>query len=280
MHSKPELREILYIFSPLLIYLLIYFAVSSLTEAVLWGIEQHSAAVTPDTGDPALYYAAGIFRKYICQILPTAAGCLGVRRTAIAEISAFPRKYPLVLRDSGWKTPVPENIYPVLLTSTAALAAALNVLFSILLPVPEMSAMESTFVPGLTGLILQAAFYGFFMPFSEELLFRGILFARLERAYGLYFAAAASSAVFGAWHGSLAQGFYAFFMGLVFALSYARTGRIIIPFALHSVCNLIIIVLEWTNAYPYICTLPWCAALFAVSAGGLWTIRISLKEEK
>ena len=63
MHSKPELREILYIFSPLLIYLLIYFAVSSLTEAVLWGIEQHSAAVTPDTGDPALYYAAGIFRR-------------------------------------------------------------------------------------------------------------------------------------------------------------------------------------------------------------------------
>ena len=181
MHSKPELREILYIFSPLLIYFLIYFAVSSLTEAVLWGIEEHSAAVTPGTGDPALYYAAGIFRKYICQILPTAAGCLGVRRTAIAEISAFPRKYPLVLRDSGWKTPVPENIYPVLLTSTAALAAALNVLFSILLPVPEMSAMESTFVPGLTGLILQAAFYGFFMPFSEELLFRGILFARLER---------------------------------------------------------------------------------------------------
>ena len=277
MRSKPEIQEILYIFSPLLIFLLFYFAVSSLLETIFWGIEQHSAALSPGTDDPALYYTAGILRKYICQFLPAAAGCLCVRRTAIVEISAFPRKFPSVLKESGLNAPVPENMYPVLLTSTAALAASLNILFSLLQPVAGMSAPESTFIPGLTGLILQAALYGFFMPFSEELLFRGILFPRLERAYGLYFAAAASSAVFGAWHGSLAQGLYAFFMGLVFALSYAWTGRITVPFALHSVCNLLIIVLEWTNAYSVICTLPWCAALLAVAAGGFWSVRRSLK---
>ena len=277
MRSKSELREIIYIFSPLLIYLLLYLAVSSLFEAVLWGLEQHSAAAGPGADNPSIYYAAGVFRKYIFQILPAAAGCIGVRRTAIVEISAFPRKYPSVLREYGSKTPVPENMYPVLLISAAVLAAALNVLFSIILPASGVSGPESLMIPGLTGLILQAAVYGFFMPFSEEMLFRGILFPRLERAYGLYLAAAASSAVFGAWHGSFAQGLYAFFMGLVFAFSYAWTGRITVPFALHSVCNLLIIVLEWTKSYSLICTPPWCAALFAVAAGGFWSIRKSLK---
>lgn len=277
MRSKSELREIFYIFSPLLTYLLLYFAVSSLLEAVLWGIEQHIATSVQGADNPALYYTALLFRKYFCQILPVAAGCISVRRTAIVEISIFPRKYPSVLGESGKKAPVPENMYPVLLTSATALAVAINVLFSILMPVSGMSEPESLIIPGLTGLILQAAVYGFFMPFSEEMLFRGILFPRLERAYGLYFAAAASSAVFGAWHGSFAQGLYAFFMGLVFAFSYAWTGRITVPFALHSACNLLIIVLEWTDAYSLICTLPWCAALFAISAGGFMAIRISLK---
>lgn len=277
MRSKSELREIFYIFSPLLMYLIIYFAVSSLLEAVLWGTEQHLAAPGQGTDDPAFYYAAVIFRKYFCQIVPAAAGCICVRRTALVEITAFPRKFPSALREYGFKIPVPVNMYPVLLASAAALAAALNILFSILMTVSDLPAQDNLIIPGLTGLILQAVIYGFFMPFSEELLFRGILFPRLERAYGLYFAAAASSAVFGAWHGSFAQGLYAFFMGLVFALSYAWTGRITVPFALHSVCNLLIIVLEYTNAYPFICTPPWCACLFAISAGGFWAIRKTLK---
>lgn len=277
MRSKSELREIFYIFSPLLIYLLLYFAVSSLLETVLWGIEQHLAATGQGADDPALYYAAGVLRKYICQILPAAAGCLGVRTTAVSEISVFPRKYPSVLRESGLNAPVPENMYPVLLTSAAVLAAAINVLFSLLLPVSGMTGPENIMIPGMTGLILQAAVFGFFMPFCEEMLFRGILFPRLERAYGLYFAAAASSAVFGAWHGSFAQGLYAFFMGLAFAFSYAWTGRITVPFALHSVCNLLIIVLQWTNAYSFICTPHWCAALFAIAAGGFLALSKTLK---
>ena len=277
MRSKSELQEIFYIFSPLLVCLLLYFAVSSLLETVLWGIEQHFAAAGQGADDPALFYAVGVFRKYVFQILPVAAGCLGVRRTAIAEIYAFPRKYPSVLQESGLKAPVPENMYPVLLMSAAVLAAAINVLFSILLPFSGLSDPDSLIIPGLTGLILQTAVYGFFMPFCEEMLFRGILFPRLERAYGLYFAAAASSAVFGAWHGSFAQGLYAVFMGLVFAFSYAWSGRITVPFALHSVCNLLIIMLQWTNAYSFICTPPWCAALFAISAGGFLATRKSLK---
>jgi len=56
----------------------------------------------------------------------------------------------------------------------------------------------------------------FLAPITEELLFRGVILQRLQK-YGKLFAIIISAVLFGAFHGNLAQGIFATFIGIVFA---------------------------------------------------------------
>ena len=257
MRSRSELTTILYIFSPLLMFTVIYMAGSALMEAGWSLLSRYYGA--EETGAALVYTRTAVW-NYISQVFPAAAGCIAVRSSAIAELTAYPRRKPVHVR-----------FFPVLLITCAALSISINILFSLIMPAAGNSVPDAGSLPGMTGFILQAAVYGFCMPLIEEILFRGILFARLERAYGLFFAAAASSVAFGIWHGALPQGIYALLLGAVFALAYAVTGRLAVPFALHGACNLTILLLQWTGAWNAVCTPVWCAVVSVIAAGGFFT---------
>jgi len=82
-------------------------------------------------------------------------------------------------------------------------------------------------------------------PIDEEIIFRALLFARCARVLGVPLAVLSQAALFGAVHHSetsdkvLASGL----MGAVFALSYALSGSLLAPVALH-VANNSMAVLE------------------------------------
>lgn len=63
------------------------------------------------------------------------------------------------------------------------------------------------------SMFLYASFFG---PVAEELVYRGFVLRSLER-YGKVFAIVVSSVLFGVMHANLAQGVFAFFVGLVLA---------------------------------------------------------------
>ena len=75
-------------------------------------------------------------------------------------------------------------------------------------------------------------------PLLEELLFRRALIDRM-RVYGEKRAVITSALMFALFHGNLAQGFYAFAIGLVFGYLYLRTRKLRWNAALHMLLNLV-----------------------------------------
>ena len=81
-------------------------------------------------------------------------------------------------------------------------------------------------------------FVGILAPVMEELVFRKILCRRLL-PLGEGYAIVLSSAAFGLCHGNLFQFFYAFALGLLFALIYVKTGKLRYSIFYHMVINLL-----------------------------------------
>jgi Type II CAAX prenyl endopeptidase Rce1-like len=80
-----------------------------------------------------------------------------------------------------------------------------------------------------------------FTPLTEEVFFRGQLFGRLVPHLGCIPAALTSSVLFGVGHRGTKDTYYfpiaEAMLGLACSLLYFRTGRLLVPFALHSGVN-------------------------------------------
>jgi membrane protease YdiL (CAAX protease family) len=74
-------------------------------------------------------------------------------------------------------------------------------------------------------------------PVIEEFIFRKLIIDRM-RAYGEGACVLVSGLLFGLFHGNLAQFFYAFGLGAIFAFIYLKTGRLRYPIFLHMAINL------------------------------------------
>ena len=97
--------------------------------------------------------------------------------------------------------------------------------------------------PGLAGdgafMLLTALALGVWVPFVEEVFFRGFLFAGLAARYGLHIGVAVSAALFSLVHFSAATIIPIFVTGVLFALVYHVTRSIWVPMIAHSAQNLI-----------------------------------------
>ena len=74
-------------------------------------------------------------------------------------------------------------------------------------------------------------------PLAEELMFRGVIQTRLERAMPVWAAVAVQAVLFGVTHGTPIQMAYAFLIGLAFGVLRSRTGSILPGFAAHAAFN-------------------------------------------
>ena len=74
-------------------------------------------------------------------------------------------------------------------------------------------------------------------PLAEELVFRGVIQSRLERAMPVWIAIVLQAVLFGFIHGTPVQIGYAFLMGLLFGYIRYRTGSILPTIAAHAAFN-------------------------------------------
>lgn len=95
-------------------------------------------------------------------------------------------------------------------------------------PVEEMTSGVSP--------IINLVFIAIIAPILEELVFRKLLCDRLL-PLGEGYAIVISAAIFGLSHGNLFQFLYAFALGLVFALVYVKTGKLIYTMIYHAIIN-------------------------------------------
>ena len=78
---------------------------------------------------------------------------------------------------------------------------------------------------------------GILAPLAEEMVFRGAILRTLLSAFGI------TALLFAVIHGNLAQGFGAFFLGLLIGWMYYRTGSIVPGVVFHWVNNSIAVIL-------------------------------------
>ncbi len=80
--------------------------------------------------------------------------------------------------------------------------------------------------------------YGLMTPFSEEFMFRGILYNGLKRMYVGYAPLIMCSALFAIYHGNGIQGIYGFLASVFIILSYEKCGDIRICIMIHMLFNI------------------------------------------
>lgn len=119
------------------------------------------------------------------------------------------------------------------------LPLGLNLLLSIL-PLSSLSpsfqetAASQAAVPVWLGILL----YGLAAPFSEELVFRGILYGKARPVLGKTAAMLFSGLLFGIYHGNLVQGIYASLIGTLLCYLYEKEGSLPAPVIFHGMANL------------------------------------------
>ncbi len=91
--------------------------------------------------------------------------------------------------------------------------------------------------------------YGVFIPYVEEMLFRGIIFGRIREKMGPAAAVLLSAALFAIMHGSLTGAVYAFLMGCVFAVTYEYLRWIAVPCLCHAAANIVIFIITFFGAF-------------------------------
>lgn len=76
-----------------------------------------------------------------------------------------------------------------------------------------------------------------FGPLAEEVLFRGMVFGKLRRAFRFWPSAIISGVLFGIYHMNLVQGIYAAVFGVLLAYIFEKTETIWGPYLLHVMFN-------------------------------------------
>lgn len=114
-------------------------------------------------------------------------------------------------------------------------------------------------------------------PVFEELACRKLLLDRLH-GYGEGFAMLVSALLFGLIHGNSGQFFLAFFLGMLFAMVYMRTGRIIYTMLLHGMINLTASLPELFAMFDLDIELGWNVAVGCLVLIGLVVLLIKRKD--
>lgn len=123
-------------------------------------------------------------------------------------------------------------------------------------------ALNQYAVPFIGGIIL----YGFVAPLAEEIVFRALILQRLKKHFPTGLSIVCSAFIFGAYHGNVVQGLYAFIIGILLAYMYELYNRFWAPFVFHSVANLAVFFLTYyTNIGAIIVTPINCFILIILS---------------
>lgn len=134
---------------------------------------------------------------------------------------------------------------PFLFILGMAAALCFNILFA-LLGITGSSgeyaqvAQKQFSLPLWAGIFL----YGVISPIAEEVIFRGIVYNRMDRLFGRTIAIIGSALLFGAYHGNIVQTLYGFILGVLIAVLYERYGSFLVPVLIHSAANIAVYIVS------------------------------------
>lgn len=172
------------------------------------------------------------------EIVGEAGGYLGFLVLALA-ITWLMTKRKISFSALAGKLPTGYNWWPVLLMAVGLLVYADGAIIIVMVALSKLDPQSTdellfeTFSESHLHFFITAVILA---PIFEEILFRGLLFSRLARKWGMTVGIIASSVIFGILHLEFVLG--AFVIGVVMCALYVRTGTLLVPMALHAVYNL------------------------------------------
>ncbi|MCT4594473.1 MAG: CPBP family intramembrane metalloprotease [Anaeromicrobium sp.] len=98
----------------------------------------------------------------------------------------------------------------------------------------QVSKMISTGGNSIVGVICLVVF----VPFFEEVLFRGLIYNELKKYLKIVPSIIIQGVIFALFHGNLVQGIYTFLLGITLALLYEWIGSIWVPIMGHGINNM------------------------------------------
>ncbi|MCR5250472.1 MAG: HAD hydrolase-like protein [Lachnospiraceae bacterium] len=104
----------------------------------------------------------------------------------------------------------------------------------------ERAAYDKS-VPLLAGILL----YVILAPLLEELVFRGLLLARMRRVFSAKLCIVLTALFFGFYHGNILQGVYAFLMGLFLGHLAVKEDGLLAPLLFHMTANAFIFLASY-----------------------------------
>ena len=238
METQPKKRGAFYIIAPVLIYLLITYAVSTVFSVVL--LTSNSAMLSQITNTDILLEELMklISSQYYNITFVTSAVMITVFSIMFfrKERNAFDKKFANEITFKGIFMMIGLAIGTFMLV---------NILLTILASLPMFeqtmnsydSQMELIFNNNLLFDILTV---GILAPIQEELLFRGLVFNRLriisqsEKTSAIYCALFFSMMHFG----SIIQMAYAFGLGYLLCITYTKFENILAPILVHVIFNM------------------------------------------
>jgi len=111
------------------------------------------------------------------------------------------------------------------------------------------STSEALYADGILAELLLA---GLLVPLAEELVFRGLIYARLREWLGTVSSVLLSAAVFGIYHGNVVQFLYAFLAGTMIAWMMERYRTVKAPVTAHIALNITSVAASEMQAFTYI----------------------------
>ena len=239
-------------FSPAILTLLVFLLAQGLGSLLLFGIW---ILVSPEFGEAIRAYLSGEAEGLpLLELMPISVFSLILMSLDIIAVLGC----HLCLHNIRFATTLDATTVrwrPALLAAAAAILGAMSI--SILtggMELPEAMvqislAMSHNFW-GLITIVLVG-------PISEELLFReAIAGEMLRRGAAPWLAIGVSALAFSAAHLNLAQGCYAFPLGILLGIIYYKTGGIVLTSLLHILNNGIVAVQLYADGTEAIETSP------------------------
>ena len=132
-------------------------------------------------------------------------------------------------------------------------------------------------------LTLRIAGYVLIGPFSEEVLFRAVIFSRFDKLIPVWASVIVGALFFGIYHGNIMQGSYAFVMGAVMCLTLHYGGSLLYPLVFHMIANLISnLCFEFKSVNDTIYSLPviiGCIAYLVVAIIMCYVFKVRLTKK-
>lgn len=117
-------------------------------------------------------------------------------------------------------------------------ALVVNSVFSMINITSSTLGIAQETTPLWAGLFV----YGMVSPFTEEVVFRGIVYNRMRRQFLFPVAFMGSLVLFGIYHGNRVQAVYAIVLGIMITWMYERYGSFWYPVVFHAMANVFVYI--------------------------------------